>query len=62
MYVDDDMLDQLTDDEWNFNIKDLDQEALDKKSKEEADGVWMDGAGPQVHGRTYEKLLEDCKR
>ena len=62
MYVDDDMLDQLTEDEWNFNIKDLDQEALDKKSKEEADGVWMDGVGPQVHGRTYEKLLEDCRR
>lgn len=48
--------------EWNFNISELDQEALDKKAKEEADGVWMDGNGPQVHGRTYKKLLEDCKR
>ena len=48
--------------EWNFNISELDQDALNKKAKEEADGVWMDGKGPQVHGRTYEKLLEDCKR
>ena len=62
MYVDDDMLDQLTDDEWRFNINDLDQEALETKAKEEADGVWCDGKGPQVKGRTYEKLLADCKR
>ena len=48
--------------EWNFNISELDQEALEKKAKEEADGVWMDGEGPQVHGRTYKKLLEDCRR
>ena len=48
--------------EWKFNINDLDQEALEAKAIEEADGVWCDGKGSQVKGRSYEQLLADCKR
>ena len=48
--------------EWKFNINDLDQEALEAKAIEEADGVWWDGKGSQVKGRSYEQLLADCKR
>ena len=63
MYVDDDMLDQLTDDNnWSFTLKDLDLDKLEKETILLVDQIWNDGKGSRINGRSKEQIYDDTYR
>ena len=63
MYVDDDMLDQLTDDNnWSFSLKDLDLDKLEKETILLTDKIWDDGKGSRINGRNKEQIYNDTYR